>query len=152
MDGVAIVVNEAARMNAQGSGGAANPAHVAQFEQLMQDAPAAANAASNTSHVAAPHQVDAPPPDLYIGRPDSPTEVLASHLLRAGSEASRNFRTQIDGMNAKLEALDPMSPASTQQLLEIQSDMMSASFQLSFTTSLVESATRGFSTLFHMQG
>lgn len=139
MDSVMLVAADVARMHIQSDVAHADPAQVMQFEHLMRDAqtrPAGVEVGG----------------DEYVARPESPFDALGSNLLRVGSELSHNFQTRLDQANVTVREFDPANPNAMQQLVELQHGVLSASFQLHFATSLVESANRGFSTLFHMQG
>lgn len=135
MDGVMMVAHEAARVNAQPSIGSADLAQVVEFERLMRDA-----------------QMSSPGIDQYVAKAESPMDVLTSNLQRIGGEISHNFLSKMEQTDVKMRDFDPLSPTASQQLIDLQNGVLSASFQLHFCTSLVESANRGFSTLFHMQG
>lgn len=136
MDSLALVTKHLAQMDAAVGAAKADPMQVAAFERLMQG-----------------EKTDPSMPDVYTPRTESPMDALSDAMWRTGKQISASF---LEKSAAALGGTDPANTsnpmAAMDRLLQMQQGLMHASFQLQFTTSLVESANKGISSLFHMQG
>lgn len=119
------------------NGGVSKPeaGHVAEFERLMQEGKA-----------------DLQDVDHYVNGGVPPSQWLSESVQRMGNEISKNFHSSVEGAAAKMEALDPSDPMMFPRLLQIQTSIQGALFQLQFTTGLVKQANNGINTLFRLQG
>jgi hypothetical protein len=143
------IANQAAHAIPQpASAPVADAAQVARFEQLL-------NEAQGKPTMQAPGATNATnaPFDVYVPRAESPMETFGANMLRIGDEVSTAFRKSTEQMNLNWKDGDTLDPASAmQQMADMQRGMFNVSFQLQFVTSLVASANRGVTALFHMQG
>ena len=138
MEGLAPLTQQLATRDAGPGAVQADPLQVAEFARLMQQG-----------------QVAQAMPDVYIAQQITPTDALSAAVMRAGMQISASFREQ----SAQGLAVAPANASDTAgmedrmtQLFQMQKGLMDSSFQLQFASSLVESANRGISSLFHMQG
>lgn len=136
MDGLALVTQQLAQRDAAVGAARADPMQVAEFERLMQEA--------NTDQSA---------PDIYTPRTESPMDAVSDAMWRTGKQISANFLEKSAAALGAADSANTSDPmVAMDRLLQVQQGLMHASFQLQFTTSLVESANKGISSLFHMQG
>ena len=136
MDGVKVVADQAVQASVVAGVGHADPKQVAEFERLMQDP--------------MPNQLGL---DRYINRVESPMDAFSSAAMRVGGEISRAFQVQAAKSTTVLSPEQLSNPAAVmERIIDLQKGLMTATFQIQFATSLVESANKGISTLFRMQG
>lgn len=136
MDGLTVVANQFPQLDAVVTATKPDPVQIAEFERLMQE--------SKTGQSTL---------DVYTPRVESTMDALSAAMLRTGKQISATFLEQSEAAFGGTGPVDMNDPAAfMDRALHMQKGLMHAAFQLQFATSLVESANKGISTLFHMQG